>query len=224
MTRKKTPNKPRSYGAKNLHCEFLNASQKMAWLSFQKHDVLFLLGPAGTGKSFLSTAFAIHQVLNRDKKKIVLTRPIVESGGEKIGFLPGDVAEKVGPYMQPLFDCTEMLVGQNPEYKKKVQEATDIVPIALMRGRSFHDAVCILDEAQNATFAQLKLFLTRFGENSKIIITGDPKQSDLDSDKVPLVDVMSRLQVIPGIGTVQFSTKDIVRHPLVAEIIEKLEA
>ena len=208
----------------NFHIEFKNDAQSLAWAAFQQHDVLFLIGPAGTGKSFLACAFACQQILNKEKKRIVLTRPIVESG-ESLGFLPGEFEEKVHPYMLPMYDCIDKLVGRkddNNSWRDQIDYATEVAPIAYMRGRTFDDAVCIFDEAQNATMMQLKLFLTRFGEGTKVIITGDPTQSDLGGE-VALTNVMHRLSGVPGVGVVQFKACSIVRHPLVASIIEKLE-
>ena len=212
---------PKSNGSK-FHLEFLHPSQKMAWSGFQQHDVLFLIGPAGCGKTHLATAFAINEVLQRRKDKIVLTRPIVEAG-ESLGYLPGDLQEKVNPYMMPLYDCMKKLGGDNPAQKEIINAAVEVAPLAYMRGRTFDDSVCIFDEAQNATKAQLKLFLTRFGKNSKVIITGDPFQSDLNLPDVPLVDVMRRLETLPGIGIVVFKKDAIVRHSLVSSILERLE-
>ena len=205
----------------NFHIEFKNDAQSLAWAAFQQHDVLFLIGPAGTGKSFLACAFACQQILNKEKKKVVLTRPIVESG-ESLGFLPGEFEEKVHPYMMPMYDCIDKLVGLEGDWRDRIDKATEVAPIAYMRGRTFDESVCIFDEAQNASMMQLKLFLTRFGENSKIIITGDPTQSDL-SGEVALTNVMHRLSSVPGVGVVQFKANSIVRHPLVSKIIEKLE-
>lgn len=209
----------------NFHIEFKNDAQSMAWAAFQQHSVLFLIGPAGTGKSFLACAFAIERILQRESKKIVITRPIVESG-ESLGFLPGEFENKVYPYMLPMYDCIDKLVGHpddNNAWREKVDKAVEVAPIAYMRGRTFDDAVCIFDEAQNASMMQLKLFLTRFGENSKVIITGDPTQSDLGGGDVALTNVMNRLKDVPGVGVVQFKANSIVRHPLVSDIIEKLE-
>jgi phosphate starvation-inducible PhoH-like protein len=209
-----------STGGRNFHLEFKNEAQSLAWAAFQQHDVLFLIGPAGTGKSHLASAFAIEQVLNKEKKKIVLTRPIVESG-ESLGFLPGEFEEKVKPYMMPLFDCMDKMVGKEGPWRDQINQAVEVAPTAYMRGRTFDDAICIFDEAQNASMLQLKLFLTRFGENSKIIITGDPNQSDLGG-KVALVEVMHRLKDVNGIGIVEFKNNSIVRHPLIGTIIDRL--
>lgn len=207
-------------GSHNFHIEFKNEYQSLAWAAFQQHDVLFLTGPAGSGKSHLATAFALEQVLNRKRKKIILTRPVVEAG-ESLGFLPGEFADKIQPYMMPLFDCIESMVGTEGLWKDRIDEAIEVAPIAFMRGRTFNDAICILDEAQNCSMMQLKLFLTRFGENSKVIITGDPTQSDIGG-KVALVEVMQKLKDVNGVGIVEFKENAIVRHPLVGRIIEKL--
>jgi phosphate starvation-inducible protein PhoH and related proteins len=208
-------------GSGTFHIEFKNEAQSLAWAAFKQHDVLFLIGPAGCGKSFLACAFAIEQLINKERKRIILTRPIVESG-ESLGFLPGEFEEKVEPYMMPMYDCIDKLVGRDGAWRDKVDTAVEVAPIAYMRGRTFDDAVCIFDEAQNASLLQLKLFLTRFGENSKIVITGDPSQSDI-AGKVALVEVMQKLRGTDGVGVVEFKSNSIVRHPLVGKIIEKLE-
>jgi phosphate starvation-inducible PhoH-like protein len=212
--------------SKTFHIEFLNPAQKFAYGIYQQHEIIFLLGPAGTGKTHLAAAFAIKEVLEKTKRKIVLTRPIVEAG-ESLGYLPGTFEEKVNPYILPVFDCFHKMLG-NPEegFEDFCAKHVEIAPLAYMRGRTFDDSVCIFDEAQNATKAQLKLFLTRFGKNSKIIITGDPKQSDIHTHnhETPLMDIVSRVEVISGIGVVRFGEESIVRHPLVGEILRKLEA
>lgn len=205
-----------------FHLEFLNQAQKMAWGQFDQHDVLFLLGPAGCGKTHLACAFAISEILAKRKKKCVLTRPIVEAG-ESLGFLPGTFDEKVNPYMMPMYDCIEKCVGREGPQRDIVNRCIEVAPIAYMRGRTFDNAVCIFDEAQNATVSQLKLFMTRFGENSKIIITGDPLQSDLPLHHQGLMHVVNRLEKLPGVGVLKFKANSIVRHPLIASILEKLE-
>lgn len=204
-----------------FHVEFLNATQKLAYAVYQQHDVSFMLGIAGSGKTHISMAFAIQDILSRQKKKIILTRPIVEAG-EKLGYLPGSFEEKTGPYMVPFFDCLERMVPEGSPYREKIMNSIEIAPIAFLRGRTFHNAVCIFDEAQNATKTQLKLFLTRLGDNSKIIICGDPRQSDL-SGHPDLIDVVNRLESLSGIGVVRFNEDSIVRNPLIASILERLE-
>lgn len=214
---------PQAYGKRHpFHLEFLNQAQKMAWGAFDQHDVLFLLGPAGCGKTHLACAFAISEILAKRKKKCVLTRPIVEAG-EALGFLPGTFDEKVGPYMMPMYDCIQKCVGVEGPQRDIIDRSIEVAPIAYMRGRTFDDAVCIFDEAQNATKSQLKLFMTRFGENSKIIITGDPHQSDLMPRDQGLMHVVQRLEDLPGVGVIYFKASSIVRHPLIASILEKLE-
>ena len=226
MARKNVDQKQNNGGGKRggspFHLEFKNQAQKMAWGAFDQHDVLFLLGPAGTGKTHLACAFAIGEILAKSKKRIILTRPIVEAG-ESLGFLPGTFDEKVNPYMLPMYDCINKCVGVEGPQRDIINRSIEVAPIAYMRGRTFDDAVCIFDEAQNATKSQLKLFMTRFGENSKIIITGDPMQSDIGSGSSGLVHIVKKLEDLQGIGVIHFKASSIVRHPLIASIIEKFE-
>lgn len=190
-----------------------------------ENDMTFLLGSAGSGKTFLAMAYAINAVLSRQCEKIILTRPIVEAG-EKLGFLPGTFGEKVNPYMQPLYDTMDTLLGKQSAKREIVNKAVVLAPLCYMRGRTFNDAVCIFDEAQNANYTQLKLFLSRFGQNTKVIVTGDPEQSDLydygNSEYVALREVTNRLKDVPGIGIYQFAHSDVVRHPLVRQILQRL--
>lgn len=201
------------------------SAQKEALNVIASNDVSFLLGSAGSGKTFLAMAYAVNQVLTRQAEKIVLTRPIVEAG-EKLGFLPGTFGEKVNPYMQPLYDTMEILLGKQGAKREIINKAVVLAPLCYMRGRTFQDAICIFDEAQNATYAQLKLFLTRFGQNTKVIVTGDPDQSDLYSpewsDHCALAEVVKKLDKTPGIGQFVFSHSDVVRHPVVAAILRRL--
>jgi phosphate starvation-inducible PhoH-like protein len=187
-----------------------------------------MLGCAGTGKSHLAMSFAIEEILskkNKNKKeKIVLTRPVVEAG-ESLGFLPGTADEKINPYMMPLWDCMSKIAGPTNETNKTreiINKSYEVAPLAFMRGRTFDDSVCVLDEAQNCTKSQIKLFLTRMGNNSKMIITGDPKQSDIGGTP-DLVDVVYRLESVPGVGVVYFNEECIVRHKMVGEILKRLE-
>ena len=208
---------------KKFHIEYINTCQNMAYSTFQQHDVLFMTGPAGTGKTHLAVAFAINELLKPGStiQRIILTRPIVESG-EKLGHLPGELEQKVDPYMRPFFDVLQKLLGKDGPQREKVDSAMEIAPLAYMRGRSLGDAICILDEAQNATLPQIKLFLSRFEESSKVIVAGDPFQSDLEG-KSCLADIVRRLETLPGIGIIKFKSDNIVRHPLVASILERLE-
>lgn len=200
-------------------------SQEAAVKLVVENDITFLLGSAGSGKTFLAMAYAINAVLNKQAEKIVLTRPIVEAG-EKLGFLPGTFGDKVNPYMQPLYDAMDTLLGKSGGAREIINKAVVLAPLCYMRGRTFNDAICIFDEAQNAQYSQLKLFLTRFGHNAKIIITGDPNQSDLfdgaPNNYVALMEVADRLKDIKGIGFYEFAPSDVVRHPLVAKIIQRL--
>ena len=202
----------------------MSPAQKLAWGSFDQHDILFLLGAPGSGKSHLACAFAISEVLAKKKQKIVLTRPTVEAGGDSLGFLPGSKEEKLHPYMLPLFDCMDRSLGTFSPLREAINKSVEIAPLQFMRGRTFHDAVCILDEAQNANYAQIKLFLTRFGQNSKVIITGDPMQSDLPMHERALMKIVDKLSSLKGVGIISFKSSSIVRHPLIAGILEKLEA
>jgi len=207
--------------AGKFQLNYLNSAQKTAKAIYDQHDVVFLSGPAGVGKSYMAMAFAIYDVLKKDKRKIVLTRPIIEAG-ESLGFLPGSFYEKVNPYMMPLYNSLEKLVGKTGPQREFIDRLTDIAPIAYMRGVTFDNAVCIFDEAQNATMPQLKLFLSRLGENSKMVVTGDPTQTDLKNGSA-FAEVMQRLETLPGIGIVRFKRENIVRHSLVSSILERLE-
>lgn len=216
-------NQHASVKKQQFHVEFMNPAQKMAWAAFDQHDILFLLGPAGSGKSHLGCAFAISEILAKRKQKIVITRPTVEAGGDSLGYLPGSADEKLHPYMLPLFDCMDRCLGQFSPQRELISKCTEVAPLQFMRGRTFHDAICILDEAQNCNFGQIKLFLTRFGKNSKVIITGDPMQSDLPVKDRALMNIVDKLSSLKGVGVIHFKPSSIVRHPLIAGILEKLE-
>lgn len=217
----RTDKQPRR-NAGSYKLEFLNPAQKIAWATIDKHDVVFLIGPAGTGKTQLATAYAISKLLAGEIRKIFITRPIVEAE-EKLGFLPGTFEEKVHPYMLPIFDCIETCVGKDSPAAEKIKSALEVAPLAYMRGRTLQNAICILDEAQNCTRGQLKLFLTRLGTHSKMIVTGDPRQSDLKGGVDGLMDMVDDLEDVEGIGIVDLKSDAIVRHPLVGRIIDKLE-
>jgi phosphate starvation-inducible PhoH-like protein len=204
-----------------LSIEWRTAGQKTAWHLMEKNAITFLLGSAGSGKTFLAMAYAINEVLQQRRSQIILTRPIVDAG-EKLGFLPGTFGEKVNPYMQPLYDTMDLLLGKFGKTREQINKAIVLAPLCYMRGRTFNDAVCIFDEAQNATYAQLKLFLSRFGQNTQVFVTGDPKQSDLPGPDVALLEVVEKLKGVANIGTHRFSNDDVVRHPLVAAILKKL--
>ena len=189
----------------------------------RSHDVVFCIGPAGTGKTFLAIAEALKQVLSRRVRKIVLTRPVVEAG-ENLGFLPGDLEQKINPYLRPLYDAMESLVP--PETLRRMEESSmiEIAPLAYMRGRSLENSVIILDEAQNTTKEQMKMFLTRLGEGSRIIITGDPTQVDLPSRVESGLSHAARvLRNVPEIAIIQLDTTDVVRNSLVKKIVQAYE-
>jgi phosphate starvation-inducible PhoH-like protein len=188
--------------------------------SIRANDIVLSIGPAGTGKTYLAVAMAVEGLLKRKLKKIVLVRPAVEAG-EKLGFLPGDIADKINPYLMPLYDALSDMMEDN-QVKHLIEDgAIEIVPLAYMRGRTLSDSFIILDEAQNATREQMKMFLTRLGFRSKMVITGDITQIDLPkySDS-GLIHVQSLLEKVEGIHFVYFSTKDVVRHELVKKIIK----
>ncbi|WP_299324265.1 PhoH family protein [Parasphingopyxis sp.] len=188
-----------------------------------RDDVIFALGPAGTGKTYLAVAQAVHQLITGSVDRLILSRPAVEAG-ERLGFLPGDMREKVDPYLRPLYDALYDMLPSDQVERRITSGEIEIAPIAFMRGRTLADAFVILDEAQNTTPAQMKMFLTRFGENSRMVVCGDPKQVDLPGEGVSgLADAVSRLEDIEGIATVRFGVGDVVRHPVVGRIVEAYE-
>ena len=191
--------------------------------AYEKNDMVFAVGPAGTGKTYLSIALAVKALKEKTAKKIILSRPAVEAG-EKLGFLPGDMKDKIDPYLQPLYDALEDMLPQVKLQDMMEKHIIHIAPLAFMRGRTLSDAVVILDEAQNTTPAQIRMFLTRMGWNTKMIITGDMTQIDLPhSQKSGLVEALHILNNIEGIGVVALDRSDIVRHKLVTKIVNAYE-
>ena len=191
--------------------------------AYNQNDMVFAVGPAGTGKTYLSIALAVKALKEKAAKKIILSRPAVEAG-EKLGFLPGDMKDKIDPYLQPLYDALEDMLPQVKLQEMMEKHVIQIAPLAFMRGRTLSDAVVILDEAQNTTPAQIRMFLTRMGWNTKMIITGDMTQIDLPrSQKSGLVEALDILRGIEGIGIVELNRKDIVRHKLVTRIVNAYE-
>ena len=192
--------------------------------AYEQNDMVFAVGPAGTGKTYLSIALAVKALKEKTAKKIILSRPAVEAG-EKLGFLPGDMKDKIDPYLQPLYDALEDMLPQVKLQDMMEKHIIQIAPLAFMRGRTLSDAVVILDEAQNTTPQQLRMFLTRMGWNTKMIITGDMTQIDLPNpQKSGLVEALRILDGIEGIGVVELTKKDIVRHKLVTRIVQAYEA
>ncbi len=199
------------------------ANQKKLVESFDENDMVFAIGPAGSGKTYTAIALAVRALKTKKVRKIILSRPAVEAG-EKLGFLPGDMKEKIDPYLQPLYDALEDMIPPLKLKEYLENKIIQIAPLAFMRGRTLNDAVIILDEAQNTTKPQIKMFLTRLGLNGKMIITGDITQIDLPhSQQSGLIHSMQVLKGIKGIGTVEFNKKDIVRHKLVQRIVEAYE-
>lgn len=207
-----------------------NPSQQAVLNAYEEHDILFLLGPAGSGKTHAAVAPVLRDIINRKKhgvRRLVLSRPQIEAG-ERMGFLPGDVKEKMSPWLLPFYD----VIGRMTRTKAETifTEHVEIVPLALMRGRTFDHCAAILDEAQNCSYAQLRMFLTRIGENGKLLIVGDPEQSDLP-DGYDLIDTAAALNGLVvtdsegkehSIGVVKFTDQDIVRHPLIGQILQRM--
>lgn len=191
--------------------------------AFEENDLVFATGPAGTGKTFVAIALAVKALKNKEIRKIILSRPAVEAG-EKLGFLPGEMKDKLDPYLQPLYDALQDMIPGAKLKEYMENNVIQIAPLAFMRGRTLNDAVIILDEAQNTTTHQIKMFLTRLGMNAKMIVTGDITQIDLPPTATSgLVQALRILNGVPGIGKVEFTKKDIVRHKLVQRIVEAYE-
>ena len=189
-----------------------------------RDDVIFALGPAGTGKTYVAVAQAVSQLISGSVQRLILSRPAVEAG-ERLGFLPGDMKEKVDPYLRPLYDALNDCMPPEQVERRIASGEIEIAPIAFMRGRTLADAFVILDEAQNTTPMQMKMFLTRFGQNSRMVVCGDPKQVDIPGGAAAsgLIDAVTRLDGIEGIATVRFSSSEVVRHPIVGRIVDAYE-
>lgn len=195
-------------------------NQMVLMQEYEKNDLLFAVGPAGSGKTYTAIALAVRALRNKEVKKIILSRPAVEAG-EKLGFLPGDMKDKIDPYLQPLYDALEDMIPQAKLTEYMEKKTIQIAPLAFMRGRTLSNAVVILDEAQNTSVPQIKMFLTRLGYGSKMIVTGDLTQVDLPRDqKSGLRDAVEVLKNVKGVSIVEFNFRDIVRHQLVTRIIE----
>jgi phosphate starvation-inducible PhoH-like protein len=208
------PAPPEGYAARTK-------AQSHALEVISNSTITFILGPAGTGKTHLASGYAVQQLLDGKVENIVITRPSVAT--EQLGYLPGSAEEKVGPYLIPFFDALERIAGKRGHHRDRVSAAVKIAPLAYLRGRTFNRAIMVFDEAQNATFGQLKLFLTRLGAGSQIIVTGDADQSDLPRSERRLIDVMQRLSGLKGVGVVEFKNADIVRHPIIGCVLRELE-
>ena len=201
-----------------------NGNQAKMVKSFSQNGLTFALGPAGTGKTYIAIALAVAALKNKTCKRIILSRPAVEAG-EKLGFLPGDMKDKIDPYLRPLYDALEDMIPQLKLKEYMESDVIQIAPLAFMRGRTLNDAVIILDEAQNTTKHQMKMFLTRMGMNSRMIVTGDLTQIDLPrTTQSGLRQALRILRGVEGIGIIEYGKKDIVRHPLVQKIVDAYEA
>ena len=200
-----------------------SANQLKLVKEFDKNDMIFAIGPAGSGKTYTAIALAVRALKNKEIKKIILSRPAVEAG-EKLGFLPGDMKDKIDPYLQPLYDALQDMIPAAKLKEYMELNIIQIAPLAFMRGRTLNDAVVILDEAQNTTTQQIKMFLTRMGMNTKMIVTGDMTQIDLPTSQTSgLVQAMKILKGVKGISFIELTKKDIVRHKLVTRIVEAYE-
>jgi len=213
-TKPAPPPPPEGYSAKTR-------AQAHALDVIGRSTISFVLGPAGTGKTHLASGYAVQAVLDGRAEQIVITRPSVAT--EQLGFLPGSAEEKVGPYLVPFFDAVDRIAGKRGQHREKIASCIKVAPLAYLRGRTFHNSVMVFDEAQNATFGKLKLFLTRIGSGSQVIVTGDADQSDLPRQERRLVDVMQRLAGLKGVGVIEFKASDIVRNPIIEGVLRELE-
>jgi len=201
-----------------------SATQITYMRSLARDDIIFALGPAGTGKTYLAVAQAVSQLMSGSVQRLILSRPAVEAG-EKLGFLPGDMKDKVDPYLRPLYDALYDCMPPEQVERRIASGEIEIAPIAFMRGRTLADSFIILDEAQNTTREQMKMFLTRFGQNSRMVVCGDPRQVDIPGgDRMSgLADAVEKLEGVEGFGTIRFTAADVVRHPIVGRIVEAYE-
>ena len=209
-----------SFNGKPYKCKTYNQYNFLK--SIKNNDLVFCIGPAGTGKTFIAVLLAVNALKKADVSKIIITRPAVEAG-ESLGFLPGDLKEKIDPYLMPIYDALDLILGKEQKDKLIEKGIIEVIPLAYMRGRTLDNAFVILDEAQNTTEKQMLMFLTRLGFNSKMIVNGDITQIDLNISKNSsgLVCAISRLKNVDKIGYIEFTNNDVVRNPLVAKIIEK---
>ena len=216
-------NEPIVYGSSGKRIIAKTKNQKQIVSLHKKNDLLFVIGPAGTGKTYVSVALGVKALKEKKVKKIIITRPVVEAG-ENLGFLPGDLQDKIDPYLKPIYDALEDMIPIQ-KMKKFIENKTiEIAPLAYMRGRTLKNAFILLDEAQNTTESQLKMFLTRLGQNSKMIVTGDISQIDLRKNQSSgLVDAKNKLNNIEGIGFTHLDSSDVLRHSLVKKILDKYQ-
>lgn len=200
-----------------------SATQVTYMEALTRNDIIFALGPAGTGKTYLAVAQAVSQLITGSVDRLILSRPAVEAG-ERLGFLPGDMKEKVDPYLRPIYDALYDTLPAEQVERRIASGEIEIAPLAFMRGRTLSNAFIVLDEAQNTTIAQMKMFLTRFGEGSRMVVCGDPRQVDLPQPGISgLADAVTRLEGVDGIAVVPFGISDVVRHPVVGRIVQAYE-
>lgn len=200
----------------------LNRQQDAALKSIARSSISFLLGPAGTGKTHLACGYAARCVADGRVERIILTRPIVEAG-ESLGYLPGSYEEKAAPYLLPIHDALDAVAGRTGRRREQLRSCLQVAPLAYMRGRTFHNSIVVVDESQNCTLSQLKLVISRLGRDSQMILTGDLSQSDLRSHDQALGTVVKKLEGLPGVTVFRFDSQAIVRHPILAGVLERLE-